>query len=667
MIKIVFLVGLLAIIPQLADAHSEGSEGWVITARDTTADYFAVAMANGEIGVTVGREPFSLGPVILGESYEPGSKDDVSRILEGINPMGLTMAIDGRRFNPLEVRPQHQSVDMRRAVHTTCFSTDGVTVVCRIRALRNMPYALMTEVEVTAERDAELLFSNNHSIPETLTDTLRESRTVACEDGSRIALQRTSGSYGHGLDHIAVSSTFLCSKGCEQVTPGCVKMILHKGSRAAFSLVGTICTTSTFTDPWNESERQAIYAVREGVLQLVAAHEQKWAELWQGDIEIEGDPTAQLDIRFALFNLYSSIREGSRRSIPPMGLSTRGFYNGHIFWDSEIWMYPTLLVLQPSLAQQMLNYRIDGLNAARRRAYAHGYRGAMFPWEGDARGEEATPTFALTGPLEHHITADIAIACWNYFCVTQDQKWLCREGFPLMREVALFWCDRATANADGSYSIRNVIGANEYAVGVTDNAFTNGAVRRALEYTTAAAELCSERPNPQWSVLAEGLRIPHFADGTTREHADYNGKMIKQADANLLGYPLGIVTEREALLRDLKYYEHRIDPHNGPAMSYSVFAIQYARLGMVEKAGEMFRRSYLPNLRPPFRVFAETATSGNPYFMTGAGGMLQAVLFGFGGLEITPDGLIQRPSILPRQWKNLKIKINGKIFQTAKQ
>ena len=159
------------------------------------------------------------------------------------------------------------------------------------------------------------------------------------------------------------------------------------------------------------------------------------------------------------------------------------------------------------------------------------------------------------------------------------QTILRREGFPLMREAARFWCDRVTANADGSYSIRNVIGANEYAVGVTDNAFTNGAARRALEYASAAAELCGERPDPQWSAVAAGLRIPHFADGTTREHAGYDGEMIKQADANLLGYPLGIVTGREAQLRDLEYYERRIDPRNGPAMSYSVFAIQYARLG----------------------------------------------------------------------------------------
>ena len=279
--RLVFWVVLLSVVPLSVDARSEG---WVITARDTTADYFAVAMANGEIGVAVGREPFALGSVILGGSYEPGFGDDVSRILEGINPLGLTMAVDGHRFDPSEIRPQHQSVDMRRAVHTTRFSTDGVTVVYRIRALRNMPYALMTEVEVTAERDAEVLFSNGHTVPGEFADTLRESRTVGCEDGSRIAVQRTSGSYNRGRDHIVASSTFLCGEGCEAVSPESVRIVLRKGGRASFSLVGTICTTAAFADPWNESERQAIYAAREGAAQLVAAHERKWAELWQGDI-----------------------------------------------------------------------------------------------------------------------------------------------------------------------------------------------------------------------------------------------------------------------------------------------------------------------------------------------------------------------------------------------
>ena len=653
-------IGLLLLVPGWAVA---GDDEWVITARDTTSEYYAAAVANGEIGVTVGRELFSLGAVILGGAYESGTEDSVARILEGINPSGLSMSIDDRPTDLSGIRPTIQRIDMRRAVFESRYRLDGVSIVCRVRALRNMPYALMSEVEVTAERDVGMVFSNRHVVPSGFADTLRESRTVVCEDGSRLLLQRTSGSYNAGHDRIVASSTFLCGAGCEQIAPGVVKVALHRGERTSFALVGTACTTAAFTDPWNESERQVIYAAREGVSRLIEAHDRLWTALWQGDIEIDGDSEAQRNVRFALFNLYGSIREGSRRSIPPMGLSARSFYNGHIFWDSEIWMYPALLVLHPELARQMLDYRVDGLDAARRRAYVHGFRGAMFPWEGDDRGEEATPTFALTGPLEHHITADIAIACWNYYCVTGDRSWLIRDGYPLMQETARFWCDRVSRNDDGSYSIHNVIGANEYAAGVTDNAFTNGAARRALEYAAAAAEVCGERPDPRWKEIAAGLRILRFPDGVTREHATYGGERIKQADVNLLGYPLGIVTERAALLRDLSYYESRIDPHNGPAMSWSVFAVQYARLGMVSEAETMFRRAYLPNLRPPFGTFAETATSGNPYFMTGAGGMLQAVLFGFGGLEITSAGLVQRSSVLPSSWKSLTVRANGKTYR----
>lgn len=653
-------IGLLLLVPGWAVA---GDDEWVITARDTTSEYYAAAVANGEIGVTVGRELFSLGAVILGGAYESGTEDSVARILEGINPSGLSMSIDDRPTDLSGIRPTIQRIDMRRAVFESRYRLDGVSIVCRVRALRNMPYALMSEVEVTAERDVGMVFSNRHVVPSGFADTLRESRTIVCEDGSRLLLQRTSGSYNAGHDRIVASSTFLCGAGCEQIAPGVVKVALHRGERTSFALVGTVCTTAAFTDPWNESERQVIYAAREGVSRLIEAHDRLWTALWQGDIEIDGDSEAQRNVRFALFNLYGSIREGSRRSIPPMGLSARSFYNGHIFWDSEIWMYPALLVLHPELARQMLDYRVDGLDAARRRAYVHGFRGAMFPWEGDDRGEEATPTFALTGPLEHHITADIAIACWNYYCVTGDRSWLIRDGYPLMQETARFWCDRVSRNDDGSYSIHNVIGANEYAAGVTDNAFTNGAARRALEYAAAAAEVCGERPDPRWKEIAAGLRILRFPDGVTREHATYGGERIKQADVNLLGYPLGIVTERAALLRDLSYYESRIDPHNGPAMSWSVFAVQYARLGMVSEAETMFRRAYLPNLRPPFGTFAETATSGNPYFMTGAGGMLQAVLFGFGGLEITSAGLVQRSSVLPSSWKSLTVRANGKTYR----
>lgn len=618
--------------------------------------YSPATMANGELGVVVGCEPFAIERIIVGSSYERGTAEYVSRILRGINPLGLTMRTNGRSG---KVKSWRQSIDMRRAVHTTHFATEDAEVAYSVRALRNMPYVIMLNVEVKALRDMKIEFRNRHSIPDNLTDTLSENRIVWCEDGGR-KVQRSAGAYNNGKSHIAATSVFICDDRFSQPAADRITAELKKNQTASFAIAGAICTTDSFADVWNESERQAIYAIREGIDNLIAAHERLWEELWQGDIEIEGDDEAQQAVRFALFNVYSSIREGSRRSIAPMGLTSQG-YNGHIFWDAEMWIYPVLLVLHPELAREMIAYRTDRLEAAQKRAAAYGFRGAMFPWESDDLGEECTPTFALTGPLEHHITADVAIAAWNYYRVTQDADWLCREGWPLIRECAEFWCSRVSDNGDGSCSIRNVVGADEYAIGVDDNAFTNSSARLALLYAEAAAEVCDEKVSPQWSTIAEKLRIRTFDNGITREHASYNGEMIKQADVNLLGYPLGLC-DTETQLRDMEYYIDRIDPENGPAMSHSVFAVQYARAGLVDKAEDMFRRSYRPYLRPPFGVFSETAASDNPYFVTGAGGMLQAVIFGFGGFHIGDYGLVAGSQHLPQGWKRLNIRRANSII-----
>jgi len=107
--------------------------------------------------------------------------------------------------------------------------------------------------------------------------------------------------------------------------------------------------------------------------------------------------------------------------------------------------------------------------------------------------------------------------------------------------------------------------------------------------------------------------------------------------------------------KDLAYYETRV-PHEGtPAMTQAVFTTLYARIGDADKAYSWFKDAYLPNLNMPFRVIAETKGGTNPYFATGAGGVLQSVLMGFGGLEVTSKGIIQIQSVLPKNWKSLTI------------
>lgn len=364
-----------------------------------------------------------------------------------------------------------------------------------------------------------------------------------------------------------------------------------------------------------------------------------------------------------MYHLYSFVREGTDLSPSPMGLSGLG-YNGHVFWDTELWMYPSLLVLQPSLAKSMIEYRYKRLDAARRNAFSKGFKGAMFPWESAATGVEETPVWALSGPFEHHITACVAIATWNYYCVTQDKDWLREKGWPILSATADFWASRVERNGIGHYDIKNVVAADEWAENVDNNAFTNAAAKANLQFATEAAKLLGISADPDWIHVAQNIPILKMENGVTREHAAYKGEGIKQADVNLLSYPLKEVTDPKNIRKDLEYYETRVPNEGTPAMTQAVFTTLYARLGDGEKAYKWFRESYIPNLNPPFRVIAETKGGTNPYFATGAGGILQSVLMGFGGLEITPNGIIQIKTALPRQWRSVTLTGIGKERKT---
>ena len=651
---------ILGIILSATSIRAEEERLWQLHAVDIQAPYAPAPMANGCIGILPQKEPFAVEHVMLNHVFDAASPHVVSRVMRGINPFCLSMKIDNKKVDTSNISDWQQTIDMRRAVHQTSFQTlEKADVSYELCALRNLPYAGLIRVTVQACKDMLLEVRSGMGIPDDYSQSSIRHREMEA-DGNRMYMLESDATSRFGYRRVASTSSFLFNG--EQIKPMYdeatrelfFSIQLKKGETFCFSLVGSVCSSRDFFDPYNEAERQVIYAVHEGEEALMQAHYRLWDELWQGDIRIEGDDDAQRIVRFALFNLYSSCRGGSRLSIPPMGLSLQG-YNGHIFWDTELWMYPPMLLLNQDIARSMLDYRFDRLPAARKKALAYGYRGAMFPWESDDSGEEATPTHALTGPFEHHITADIGIACWNYYCVTRDMRWLQREGYPLLKEIADFWTSRVTRNQDGSYSIHNVTGADEYANGVTDNAFTNGAASLALKYACQAAEICGEKVPEIWQEIGENIRILQFENGVTREHSTYKGEMIKQADANLLAYPLGVITDEYRQRQDLEYYAERIDQKDGPAMSYSVYCVQYARMGEADKAYEMFRRCYEPNLKKPFGVISETPTSNNPYFMTGAGGLLQAVLNGFCGLQITDEGIVQLPSALPSHWKRVTV------------
>ncbi|MBP1594508.1 MAG: glycoside hydrolase family 65 protein, partial [Bacteroidetes bacterium] len=325
-------------------------------------------------------------------------------------------------------------------------------------------------------------------------------------------------------------------------------------------------------------------------------------------------------------------------------------------WDADTWMFPALLLLHPEMARSFVDYRFDRLEAAKKNAFEHGFRGAMYPWESSDSGFEETPVWALSGTFEHHISGCVALAAWNYYLVTKDKEWLKEKGFPIIKATADFWLGRVEKNEEGKYEIRNVVAADEWAENVDNDAFTNGVARRNLEIANMASEVLQMKADKRWTEIAQNLVIHTFENGVTKEHKTYNGEGIKQADVNLLAYPLGVIQAPSQIKKDLEYYEVRVPERDTPAMTQAIFSLLYARLGNKEKAYHFLKDAYVPNLNPPFRVIAETKGGTNPYFITGAGGILQTVMMGFGGLEITPAGIVQKKGLLPNHWKSLTIK-----------
>ena len=637
-------------------------EPWGITASDIDAsNYFGATVANGQIGLTSAAEPLRNATVVVGGCYDGDAKSSIPSFFDNIHMMDMTLKIDGETAAIGNISGYSQRLDMRKAQMTANFSLGKKAEVSyRQMALRQLPFSAMTIVEVKAKSDITLEATNEHVCPSNLQDAHGRYRLLKKKRGNIYLLSTDAKSYS-GRHKVTGSTSFVFfDRNYPTVTTDSTRSMtltvkLKRGTTYRFGVVGSIATSQSHQDTPNEADRLTIFATLTGADNLEAEHIVEWDRLWASDIEIDGDPQAQQDVRSMLYNLYSYVREDSRHSISPMGLSSAG-YHGHIFWDADLWMYPALLVMHPQMAKSMIDYRIDRLTAACRNAYSHGYRGTMFPWESSESGMEDTPSWATTGTNEHHITGCVALAAWQYFAVSRDTAWLRREAWPLLRQTADFWLSRATKDKTG-WHIRNVVCADEYATNVDDNAFTNAIAMENLRIACLAAELAGEKADPRWKQLSTALPILKMDDGTTREHATYNGETIKQADVNLLAYPLHTITDPKQIRRDLDYYEKKIGGSLAPAMTEAIFSLLHSRLGNGKEAGRLFRQAYEQNLCPPLRVIAECKGGKNPYFVTGAGGIIQTVLMGFAGYEITDNGLKQNaPGTLPTGWKSVTVK-----------
>ena len=430
-----------------------------------------------------------------------------------------------------------------------------------------------------------------------------------------------------------------------------------------------------------------------GFDQLLAEQRAYLDEFWDGaDVEVDGDEEIQQAVRFGLFHVLQASARGEGRGIAAKGLTGPG-YDGHTFWDTEMFVLPVLSYTAPAAAAHALRWRYSTLELAKQRAQTLGVEGAAFAWR-TIRGEECSGYWPA-GTAAMHVTADIGNALARYTAVTGDLSVELDGGVELLTETARLWMSLGNFGRDGKWHIAGVTGPDEYTALVDDNAYTNLAAAHNLVAAADAAErhldLCAQfgvtsSEIAAWRSAAAAVCVPYNdhlriheqnAGFTTLPEWDfeankdkyplllhvayfelYRRQVIKQADLELAMCVFGSYFDDDDKARNVEYYEQRTVRDS--SLSACVQAIICAEVGHLELAYDYASEAAFIDLHD---IHHNTRDGLHMASLAGAWGSL---VIGFGGvrdeggeLRLTP----RLPEAIRRlcfniRWRGLKLKVD---------
>lgn len=524
-------------------------------------------------------------------------------------------------------------------------------------------------------------------------------RTVACglQDGIDYVVNETSAS---GL-------RMSCATAYAHSDAASVERSHHDRS-ATYTARFDSARTVTFTklnvytdtlrhgaDPLSAGLRLAADALSVSFAEQLARQRNYLADFWKrSDIAIEDDRELQEGIRFNLYQLLQSAGQDAVSNIAAKGLTGEG-YEGHYFWDTEIYMFPVFLMTQPQIAKRLLVYRHGILDAARDRAREMGHKkGALYPWR-TISGTECS-SFFPSGTAQYHISADIAYSYSQYYMATQDNDFLWEYGAEVLVETARLWLEIGHYH-DGSFRIDEVTGPDEYTCCVDNNYYTNAmakhnlhwaarscrilAAQDAQRYRALAGKLGVTEPEiDAWLEAAEAMLLPYDEaldinpqddtflrkkvwdfDNTPEAHYPlllhyhpltiYRYQVCKQADTVLAHFLLEDEQPLDTIRNSFDYYE-KITTHDS-SLSTCIFSIMASKVGYAEKAYEYFKETARLDL---------DNTHGNTkdgLHLANMGGTWMAIVFGFAGARVKDTHLAIAPAI-PAVWNRYAFKMQYK-------
>jgi protein-glucosylgalactosylhydroxylysine glucosidase len=684
-------VGVMIFLPILWIETLFAQDASFVLAASSLEPYHASYLGNGYLGIATSRPGTTPVPSYMAGVYDHG-RGDIPRIanLPAWNEINVFNGLHWLNEVPVDsehIRSFHQVLNMYDGILTTSYQwVEGerdirmsvqafvsrnqrncavirLTIQPRFSgrlkvslplqawpAPARMPLAELDTVYYGKPGGWPVVWYPGHMTPTRSGLSLHNQRAILWltseSDGRKTQLaQAVNASWPANLNALSIDTVH-----GDALVKIVVSFDASSGMKYTFSKYVAMYAGSESQSPLEDAIRSSSEACTRGYDLLFHEHANAWHHLWETDIRITGRPELQSVAHSMIFYLLCSVREGTDSGIPPMGLSSAGYY-GHIFWDSDTWMFPPLVVMHPEIARSMVMFRSRTLDAAQRNARQNGYQGAMYPWEADELGNETTPRFAhQNASYENHIVGDVALAQWQYFLATQDTVWLDHFGYGVLKGTADFWTSRATFDRKHDrYDIPNAVSVNEGLIGIPNDTYTNGICVKNLEIAGKASEILRHPANPLWRVIGSKLIIPY--DSANLFHPVYEGAPASLGSVGLLlSYPLGFFSNDRVKRNDLDIaLQLRTRDGPGAMMTETLFPLAAAELGDQDLLDSLVRGSYQPFLRPPFNVMSETPQNISIIFLTGAGGFLQQLIFGYTGLRLGEDGLVRayRP-VLPR-------------------
>ncbi|MDR2749798.1 MAG: family 65 glycosyl hydrolase [Clostridiales bacterium] len=405
-------------------------------------------------------------------------------------------------------------------------------------------------------------------------------------------------------------------------------------------------------------------------------------------LKIEGDDSLSSSICFNLYQLMASAGRDQISSIAAKGLSGEG-YEGHYFWDAEMYIQPFFILTNPEIAKSLISYRYSCLGKARENARIMGHKsGALYPWR-TITGSECSGYYP-SGSAQYHINGDIAYAVTSYYLATKDLETLANMGAEILYETARLWLDAGTWNGS-RFELHDMTGPDEYTCIVNNNYYTNLAAKHNLLWAEKAHKLLKEAGMgfaaekiglgdsevQDFKTAGLAMYLPYDEklginpqddsfltkkvwdfEGTPKDHYPlllhyhplhlYRHQVSKQADTVLAHFIFQDAQSLDVIRRSFDYYE-KITTHDS-SLSSCIFSIVASTLGLRDKAFKYFGKSAY------YDLFDTAGNTQDGIHTANMGGVYMAAVYGFAGFRLKEDGVHFAP-YLPEGWTRYSFKI----------